>query len=102
MLKLERILHVEDDPSIRAVAKVALEAVGGFEVLSCSSGQEALDNVLNFATDLILLDVMMPGIDGFETCRRFKTLEAFKEIPIIFSGGVYVGENTARLANVRA
>ena len=54
MLKLERILHVEDDPSIRAVAKVALEAVGGFEVLSCSSGQEALDNVLNFATDLIL------------------------------------------------
>ena len=67
MLKLERILHVEDDPSIRAVAKVALEAVGGFEVLSCSSGQEALDNVLNFATDLILLDVMMPGMDGPQT-----------------------------------
>jgi CheY-like chemotaxis protein len=64
MTDLKRILHVEDDPSIQAVAKVALEAVGGFQVLSCSSGQEALDQVQGFAPDFILLDVMMPGMDG--------------------------------------
>lgn len=45
MPDLKRILHVEDDPSIQAVAKVALEAVGGFTVLSCSCGQDALDQV---------------------------------------------------------
>ena len=64
MRELRRILHVEDDPSIQAVAKVALEAVGGFEVLSCSNGQEALDQVVGYAPDFILLDVMMPGMDG--------------------------------------
>jgi len=84
MLKLERILHVEDDPSIRAVAKVALEAVGGFEVLSCSSGQEALDNVLNFATDLILLDVMMPGMDGPQTLARLVEVVNINSVPVVF------------------
>ena len=42
MSELRRILHIEDDPSIQSVTKLALEAVGGFEVLSCSSGAEAL------------------------------------------------------------
>lgn len=84
MLKLERILHVEDDPSIRAVAKVALEAVGGFEVLSCSSGQEALDNVLNFAPDFILLDVMMPGMDGPQTLARLVEVVNINSVPVVF------------------
>ena len=54
MPELKRILHVEDDPSIQAVAKVALEAVGGFEVLSCSSGQDAIERVAGFAPDFII------------------------------------------------
>ena len=49
MTELKRILHVEDDPSIQAVARVALEAVGGFQVLSCNCGQDALDQVQGFA-----------------------------------------------------
>ena len=49
MAELKRILHVEDDRSIQAVAKLALETLGGFEVLSCINGQEALDSVVAFS-----------------------------------------------------
>ncbi|XQE66769.1 response regulator [Pseudomonas sp. P3C3] len=84
MGELRRILHVEDDPSIQAVAKVALEAVGGFEVLSCCSGQEALDEVVNFAPDFILLDVMMPGMDGPQTLERLVELVDIEAIPVAF------------------
>ncbi|UTW06119.1 response regulator [Pseudomonas benzenivorans] len=84
MPELTRILHVEDDPSIQAVAKVALEAVGGFKVLSCSSGQEALDQILGFAPDFILLDVMMPGMDGPQTLKKLRQLVDIGQIPVAF------------------
>ncbi len=84
MSELKRILHVEDDPSIQAVAKVALEAVGGFQVLSCSSGQEALDKVETFAPHFILLDVMMPGMDGPETLERLCAQTDLSNIPVAF------------------
>ena len=84
MPELKRILHVEDDPSIQAVAKVALEAVGGFSVLSCSSGQEALDQVQGFAPDFILLDVMMPDMDGPQTLAKLRKLVDIGLIPVAF------------------
>ncbi|HEX5843401.1 MAG TPA: response regulator [Pseudomonas sp.] len=84
MPELKRILHVEDDPSIQAVARVALETVGGFSVLSCSSGQEALDQVQGFAPDFILLDVMMPGMDGPQTLARLARLVDIGQIPVAF------------------
>ncbi|AVO53511.1 response regulator [Ectopseudomonas mendocina] len=84
MTELKRILHVEDDPSIQAVAKVALEAVGGFQVLSCASGQEALDQVQGFAPDFILLDVMMPGMDGPRTLELLRQLVDLEQTPVAF------------------
>ena len=84
MREFKRILHVEDDPSIQAVAKVALEAVGGFEVLSCSSGTEALEKVQAFAPDFILLDVMMPGMDGPQTLAELGKLVDIGQIPVAF------------------
>ncbi|MDP3815592.1 response regulator [Pseudomonas sp.] len=84
MPELRRILHVEDDPSIQAVARVALEVVGGFSVLSCMSGQEALDQVQGFAPDFILLDVMMPGMDGPQTLEKLRELVDIGEIPVAF------------------
>lgn len=83
-MKLERILYVEDEPDIQAVAKLALEMVGGFQVMICSSGQEALDKVEDFAPDLILLDVMMPGMDGPTTLQRLRADSATAAIPVIF------------------
>ncbi|TRO19839.1 response regulator [Ectopseudomonas mendocina] len=84
MTELKRILHVEDDPSIQAVAKVALEAVGGFQVLSCASGQDALDQVQGFAPDFILLDVMMPDMDGPKTLELIGQLVDTARIPVAF------------------
>ncbi len=84
MPELQRILHVEDDPSIQAVAKLALEAVGGFQVLSCSSGQAALDQLAAFAPDFILLDVMMPDMDGPQTLAHIARLIDIEQVPVAF------------------
>lgn len=84
MSELKRILHIEDDPSIQAVVKLALEALGGYQVRSCSSGQQALDEVEAFAPQFILLDVMMPGMGGPETLIRLGELMDLTQIPVVF------------------
>lgn len=84
MSSLERILHVDDDTDIQKVTKLALEEIGGFVVEICSSGREAIDKAPIFAPDLILLDVMMPGMDGPETLRRLRKLPEMAETPVIF------------------
>ena len=85
---LRRILFVEDDPDIQIVATMALESLGGFTVLACGSGVEALSRFDEFAPELVLLDVMMPGMDGPAT------LAALRQRP---SGGVPVVFMTARV-----
>jgi len=82
--ELKRILYVEDEGDIRTVTAMALEAVGGFTVITCSSGTEALATAPDASADLILLDVMMPGMDGYEVCRRLKANPATSDIPVIF------------------
>lgn len=81
---LQRILYVEDEPDIQAVAQIALEAVGGFEVKICSSGEEAIREAVAFSPDLLLLDVMMPGMDGPTTLAALKKLPELKDTPSIF------------------
>jgi len=82
--ELKRIYYVEDEPDIQAVAQLALEAIGGFSVGIASSGQEALDKAAAFAPDLILLDVMMPGMDGPTTLKKLRDIPALAQTPIIF------------------
>lgn len=84
MSELTRILHVEDEPDIQAVAKLALEVVGGFTVRQCSSGQEALATVDAFQPELILLDVMMPGMDGPSTLQALRRMPEAAGIPVVF------------------
>ncbi len=81
---LDRILYVEDEPDIQAVASIALEAVGGFTVKVCSSGQEALDGARAFAPELILLDVMMPGMDGPTTLMELRKFTELAKTPAMF------------------
>jgi two-component system OmpR family response regulator len=83
-VSLRRILFVEDDPDIQTVAKMALEALGGFTVLACSSGAEALAEVDGFSPDLVLLDVMMPGMDGPTTLAGLRERPAGREVPVVF------------------
>jgi CheY-like chemotaxis protein len=82
--EMKKILHVDDEKDIRAVAKLALQSVGGFDLTSCASGQEALDCVAEIAPDLIMLDVMMPGMDGPSTLIELRKREDVAEVPIVF------------------
>lgn len=84
MTSLQRILYVEDEPDIQAVAKLALEMVGGFEVKICSSGEEALGEAEAFAPQLLLLDVMMPGMDGPSTLAALRAIPSLAEVPAVF------------------
>lgn len=77
------ILVVDDTPANLEVVAAALEDAG-FEVAVATDGERAIKQAAISQPDLILLDVMMPGIDGFETCRRLKATPATREIPIIF------------------
>ncbi|MCJ8346487.1 hybrid sensor histidine kinase/response regulator [bacterium] len=84
MEKLENILVVDDNALIRQVIVRILNQKGGFEVKTAESGSECLEIVDEFPADLIICDIMMPGMDGFETCRRLKENPATSHIPVIF------------------
>ncbi|HEU4339389.1 MAG TPA: response regulator [Planctomycetota bacterium] len=84
MQKLERVLCIEDEEDIRKVQAIALEELGGFKVLSCASGAEAIQEAPAFGPQLILLDVMMPGMDGPTTLKSLRTIAGLEETPVIF------------------
>jgi two-component system cell cycle response regulator len=77
-----RILIVDDVPSSRLIARANL-SMAYYDVLEAASGEEALEIARAEEPDLILLDVMMPGIDGFETCRRLKASVETAHIPVV-------------------
>ncbi len=81
---LETILYVEDDPDIQQVALLALEYVGGFSVSLASSGSEALTLAPESQPDMILLDMMMPGMDGLATLEGLRSSQATDAIPVVF------------------
>jgi len=82
--ELKRILYVEDEPDIQKVAKLALETVGKLEVLICSSGAEAIEKAAPYEPDLLLLDVMMPGMDGPATLTALRAIDSLKDVPAVF------------------
>ncbi len=81
---LHKILYVEDEADIQKIAKLALEEVGGFEVLICASGAEAVEKAAGFRPDMILLDIMMPGMDGPDTLEALHGLPGLKDTPAVF------------------
>jgi CheY-like chemotaxis protein len=81
---MKRVLHVEDEPDILEVARLALEAVGGLTVEMAESGLVALEKAPAFGPDLILLDGMMPGMDGPATLAELRKNPATAAIPVVF------------------
>ena len=79
----KRILVVDDDENILSLERTILEQKG-FEVTTAGGGAEALEIIGQSDFDLVLLDVMMPEIDGFTVCRRIKEEPRTKEVPVIF------------------
>jgi DNA-binding response OmpR family regulator len=77
-----KILIVDDDSDFREITRLSLSR-SGYEVLEASSGREAIDLAREVQFALILLDILMPGLDGYETCRQLKTNPSTSHVPII-------------------
>ncbi|MBD2181528.1 response regulator [Planktothrix sp. FACHB-1355] len=101
--KLEKgiILIVDDTPTNLSVLFDMLTA-SGFKVFVAEDGEDAIEQLEYCPPDLILLDVIMPGIDGFETCRRLKANESTKEIPVIFMTALSDTEDKVKGLNLGA
>jgi CheY-like chemotaxis protein len=81
---IARVLLVDDEPDIRKIGRLSLERVGGWEVLMADCGQKALELAAARRPDLILLDVMMPGMDGLATLEQLKKQPETASIPVLF------------------
>jgi two-component system, OmpR family, alkaline phosphatase synthesis response regulator PhoP len=79
----KRILIIDDEYDIRAVAELALKTVAGWEVFTAASGMEGVNKAVAEQPDAILLDVMMPDMDGIATLQALQANPATKSIPVI-------------------
>ena len=100
--ELRRILYVEDDAPIRTIGQMALQTVGRFEVVVCASGAEALEQAPFARADLILLDVMMPGMDGPETLAKLRALAETANTPVVFLSALVQPSEVAKLRAIGA
>ncbi len=83
MNKKTKILIIDDTPAIINQIQETLQREG-YEIFAANSGEKALQKITRSKPDLVLLDIIMPGIDGYETCRQIKGYKANKDIPVIF------------------
>lgn len=79
-----RVLYIDDEPDIREIAQLALSLDPALEVRVAESGSEALSLVDNWMPDIVLLDVMMPGLDGPSTLARLRENSSTAELPVVF------------------
>jgi CheY-like chemotaxis protein len=98
--KLNRILYVDDDADIREIVRMSLEMVGKYQVAACESCADALDIVDDFDPDLLLLDVMMPEVDGPETLEQLREHRAASDAPAIFLTASVQAEEMASYAGM--
>jgi two-component system, OmpR family, response regulator len=99
---LQSILLVDDEADIRAVARIALEAVGGFTVHECASGFAAPAAIAEHAPQLVLMDVMMPGQDGVETLKVLRATPGLAPVPVVFMTAKVQPQEVAMLRSLGA
>jgi CheY-like chemotaxis protein len=99
---LKSVLYVEDDLHVRTTAKLVLEVIGKLEVCDCSSGREALLLARDFKPDLILMDVMMPGLDGVATLLELRRLPHLASTPVVFITALTAAADIERYNEVGA
>src|SRR6266568_1435034 len=97
-----RILIVDDEDDIREVAQVSLELVGNYEVLTATSGRDGLERARSGRPDAILLDVMMPDMDGPSTLAELRRDPATRDIPVVFLTAKTQAAERTRLAGLGA
>ncbi|HUZ81549.1 MAG TPA: response regulator [Gaiellaceae bacterium] len=96
-----RVLVVDDDPATRRLYSIHL-ALRGFEVLEASDGRHGLERARAEAPDLVVTDVMMPGLDGFELAAALRADERTSRIPLIFLSGETAAVNETRAGELGA
>jgi two-component system alkaline phosphatase synthesis response regulator PhoP len=79
-----KILVADDEPDVLFMTAFSLRTVGGFEVIEARNGLEALEKAQREQPDLIILDIKMPRMNGYEACRRLKEIESLRDVPVIF------------------
>jgi CheY-like chemotaxis protein len=84
MRKIQSVIYVDDDPDICEVVKTTLSMMGGLHVYTAASGEQAVELALEVLPDLVLMDIMMPGLDGPSTLQRMRGNAALAHIPVIF------------------
>src|SRR3984885_6163507 len=82
--KLRSVLHIDDEPDIREIVQLALGLTGRLVVYTGESGEEAIKLARELRPDLVLLDVMMPGLDGPGTLKRMRANTLLASIPVVF------------------
>jgi len=78
-----RILVVDDEPNIVVPLQFLMEQ-NGYEVETAATGEEAVEAVTRFRPDLVLLDIMLPGMDGFEACQRIREIPEGRQVKVVF------------------
>lgn len=99
---LDRVLYVEDDADIQEIARLALVDLGGLTVRVCSSGREAVEAFPDFDPQLILLDVMMPGMDGPTTLASLRALPGGANVPVAFMTAKVQAHEVSRYTDLGA
>jgi CheY-like chemotaxis protein len=97
---LRHILIIDDEEDIREVAALSLESIAGWRVSLASSGAEGIRAALSNPPDAILMDVMMPSMDGPTTFREMQTLPAIAHIPVILLTAKVQGVDQRRFAGL--
>jgi len=84
MKELKKILYAEDEPDVQTIVELTIQTMSDYEIKVCDNGKKLLDAVEEYNPDLILLDVMMPEMDGPTTFKNLQLNETTKHIPVIF------------------
>lgn len=93
----KQILMIDDEHDIQTIARIGLSLMNGWQILTANSGQEGLTQARSHPLDAILLDVMMPDMDGIATLKALRADAATREIPIIFLTAKYGAVNRQAL-----
>jgi len=84
MKDLKKILYAEDEPDVQTVVEITVQSMSDYEIKICDNGKLLLDCVEDYNPDLILLDVMMPEMDGPATFKRLRSNAKTENIPVVF------------------
>lgn len=84
MKELKKILYAEDEPDVQTVVELTIQTMSDYQIKVCDNGRKLLECVEEYNPDLILLDVMMPEMDGPTTFKNLQLNDSTKNIPVIF------------------